>query len=322
MDVCYTFPGQGAPIDANLMTRIYEKEGRPIFERANDALRDEIGFDITDIILDESKKDLLKKTRFAQPAILVCSIAGYQRLQKKGLKTEMVVGHSLGEYSALVAAGVCSLEDALNLVWQRGLLMTQCIPEDEKLDPNTHFMAAILNTEELTVRQVCLEVSALKEHGIVQMANINSPSQIVIAGNKPAVVYASERFRGYGVKDKDIRGLPVEGPFHCRIMFPAEYGLIDFIDKIPFKKPKTRLIQTYSGQFEEDPEEIKINVLRQTSTSLYWHKTVDTMVAGSRKVCKFVESFSNVLTRLLNRRKKEKKDVEVIDNKEILEEDP
>lgn len=315
MDVCYAFPGQGVPIDRTIMRDIYEKEGKPLFERANAALE----FDITDMILDENKQHFLKKTEFAQPAILVCSIAGYQRMQRKGLNPEMVVGHSLGEYSALVAADVMPLEEAVRLVWTRGRLMSMCIPEKEKYDTKNHFMAAILNTEEKTVENVCLEIKELNEYGKSEIANINAPSQIVIAGNKPAISYASERFRQQGVKNKHIRGLNVEVPFHCSIMFPAEYEFIQHIEKVRFKRPKYKIFQTFSGRFEDDPEEMKYNVVRQISTRLNWHCGVDKIVESSRKICKFVEACSNVLTRLLIRRKKEKKDVDVIDNTEILD---
>lgn len=302
------FPGQGA--QAGITKDLWTPDTDYIFKQGNDALRPELGRDITDIIFGEDK-ELLKRTDIAQPAILLTSLARYHQWKEKGLAFEIGVGDSFGEYAMLVAAKAMELKDAVRLVHWRGKYMRACRP-DETPDKDYSFMVAVMNTEEGTVRKACSQVPF--DLGIAELAKINAESQIVIAGNIPALKYATGYLTESGLSKKYIIPLEVDAPFHCRLMLPAEYKLSNYIEQVEIKKPSTKVFMTYSGRIEEDPARIKNNLVKQTSRTVYLSRAFERLVSWGKRV--FVESGpGKVITKLLKRRK----DVEVIEeeNKSI-----
>ena len=258
----YVFPGQGAQFPG-MGKELYESspEAKALMDKANDIL----GFNITDIMFGGTDEDL-KATRVTQPAIFIHSVA--LALCTPGLPApDMVGGHSLGEFSALVAAGAVSFEDGLRLVAVRANEMQKCC---EKV-PGT--MAAIIGLPNETVEEVCAGVP-----GVVIPANYNSDGQIVISGEKEAVLAACEALKAAGAKR--ALPLPVGGAFHSPLMEPARAELAKAIEATEVKAPRCPIYQNVTALPETDPVRIKDNLLKQLTSPVRWTQSVKNMLAN------------------------------------------
>lgn len=260
MSKAYIFPGQGSQFPG-MGKALYERsaEARELMDKANDIL----GFPITDIMFGESAEDL-KATRVTQPAIFIHSVV---LALCSGLETPaMVAGHSLGEFSALAAAGAMSFEDALRLVAVRASAMQKCCEQV----PGS--MAAIIKLPTETIEEICASCS-----GLVIPANYNSEGQVVISGEAEAVAEACKKMMEAGAKR--ALPLPVSGAFHSPLMEPARLELAEAIDKTPFQAPACPVYQNVTALPSSDPEVIKANLLKQLTSPVRWTQTVQNMVA-------------------------------------------
>lgn len=284
----YVFPGQGAQF-TGMGKDLYEKsaEAKELFEKANDIL----GFRITDIMF-EGTADELKETKVTQPAVFLHSVILAKTLGDS-FKPEMVAGHSLGEFSALVAAGAMTFEDGLKLVSQRALAMQKAC----EITPST--MAAVLGLEDKVVEEVCTSID-----GIVVAANYNCPGQLVISGETSAVERACEAMKAAGAKRALI--LPVGGAFHSPMMEPAREELAEAIAATSFSKPVCPVYQNVPATAVTDPEEIKANLIIQLTAPVKWTQSVQNMIADGATLFTEVGP-GNVLQGLV---KKINKDVE------------
>ena len=261
MSKAYIFPGQGSQFPG-MGKALYERsaEARELMDKANEIL----GFPITDIMFGESADDL-KATRVTQPAIFIHSVV---LALCSGLETpSMVAGHSLGEFSALAAAGAMSFEDALRLVAVRASAMQKCCEQV----PGS--MAAIIKLPTETIEEVCASCT-----GIVIPANYNSEGQVVISGEAEAVAEACKKMMEAGAKR--ALPLPVSGAFHSPLMEPARLELAEAIDKTPFQAPACPVYQNVTALPSSDPEVIKANLLKQLTSPVRWTQTVLNMVEG------------------------------------------
>ena len=260
MSKAYIFPGQGSQFPG-MGKALYERsqEARELMDKACEIL----GFPITDIMFGESAEDL-KATRVTQPAIFIHSVV---LALCSGLETPaMVAGHSLGEFSALAAAGAMDFEDALRLVAVRASAMQKCCEEV----PGS--MAAVINLPAETIEEICASCS-----GIVIPANYNSDGQIVISGEAEAVAEACVKMKEAGAKR--ALPLPVSGAFHSPLMEPARLELAEAIDKTPFLVPVCPVYQNVTALPTTDPAVIKENLLLQLTSPVRWTQTVRNMVA-------------------------------------------
>lgn len=261
MKKAYVFPGQGAQF-SGMGKDLYDnsQKAREMMEKANEIL----GFRITDIMFNGSDEDL-RATNVTQPAIFLHSVC--MALCTEGLETpDMVGGHSLGEFSALVASGAVKFEDALRLVAVRASQMQLCC---EKV-PGT--MAAVIGLPNEKVEQICAEID-----GVVVPANYNCDSQLVISGEKEAVAKACEALKAAGAK----RALPlgVGGAFHSPLMEPARLELAKAIEQTEVKTPNCPIYQNVTAVAETDPQRIKDNLLKQLTSPVKWTQSVKNMMA-------------------------------------------
>ena len=250
MKTAYIFPGQGSQFPG-MAKDLYSKH-QELMERANEVL----GFRITDIMFEGTADDL-KATKVTQPAIFLHSVLLSMEQEQQ---PDMVAGHSLGEFSALVAAGAMDWEDGLRLVAIRAREMQKCC---EKV-PGT--MAAIIKLPDEVIEQVCAGIP-----GVVP-ANFNSPGQVVISGEEQAVDTACEQLKAAGAK-RAIK-LPVSGAFHSPLMEPARTELAGAIEATPFHAPRCPIYQNVTAQATTDPEEIKANLLKQLTSPVRWTQSV------------------------------------------------
>ncbi|MBR5956000.1 MAG: ACP S-malonyltransferase [Bacteroidales bacterium] len=260
MKKAYVFPGQGSQFPG-MAKDLYENQpkAKEMLEKANEIL----GFRITDIMFEGTADDL-KATKVTQPAIFLHSTvlaACYD-----GFKPDMTAGHSLGEFSALVAAGAISFEDGLRLVSIRANAMQKCC------EANPGGMAAIIGMTNEAVEEVCKSVD-----GLVIPANYNSDGQVVISGEKAAVEAACEKAKEAGAKR--ALPLPVSGAFHSPLMEPARKELAEAIEKTKFSTPICPIYQNVTAKAETDPETIKANLLAQLTSPVRWTQSVKSMVA-------------------------------------------
>ena len=257
----YIFPGQGAQF-VGMGLDLYEKsaEAKALFEAANGIL----GFSITDIMFSGTDEDL-KQTKVTQPAIFLHSVI-LSKVLSENFAPQMVAGHSLGEFSALVANGALSFEDGLQLVAKRATAMQKAC----ELQPGT--MAAVLGLDDSKVEELCATVD-----GIVTPANYNCPGQLVISGELKAVEAACEKMKEAGAKRALV--LPVGGAFHSVLMKPAEEELAAAIEQTTFHKPLCPVYQNVTTTAVSDENAIKTNLIKQLTAPVKWTQSVQQMIA-------------------------------------------
>ena len=282
MKTAYVFPGQGAQF-SGMGKELYENcgEARSLMDKANEIL----GFRITDIMFEGSADDL-KATKVTQPAVFLHSVCA--AVAAEGVPAaDMVGGHSLGEFSALVACGAVAFEDALRLVAVRAEEMQKCC----EVKPG--IMAAIIGLPDSKVEEVCASVD-----GLVIPANYNSDGQVVISGEKEAVEKACELLKAAGAK----RALPlsVSGAFHSPLMEPARVKLAEAIERTEVKAPVCPIYQNVNALPETDPARIKENLLKQLTSPVRWTQTVKNMIADGAVIFKEFGP-GNVLQGLIKR---------------------
>ena len=260
----FVFPGQGAQF-TGMGKDLYENNqtAKELFEKANDIL----GFSITSIMF-EGDADELKQTRVTQPAVFLHSVIRAICLGDE-FQPDMVGGHSLGEFSALVAAGALDFEDGLKLVYARAQAMQKAC----EAAPGT--MAAIIGLPDETVEEVCNEITS-QGNGVVVPANYNCPGQLVISGNVDAVNAACEKLKEAGAKRAHV--LPVGGAFHSPLMKPAKDELQTAIEATEFHTPRCPIYQNVDGKAHTDAADIKQNLIAQLTSSVRWTQEVNNML--------------------------------------------
>ena len=263
MKHAYVFPGQGSQF-SGMGKNLYDNNpaAKELFEKANDIL----GFRISDIMFTGSDEDL-KQTNVTQPAVFLHSVIAYKTMADA--KPDMVAGHSLGEFSALVANSTLSFEDALNLVSIRAKAMQKAC----ELNPST--MAAVLALADDKVEEICTAIH--KETGeVVVPANYNCPGQLVISGSITGIEIACERMKAAGAKRALV--LPVGGAFHSPLMLPAKEELAAAINATPFFAPRCPVYQNVMAKAVTDAAEIKQNLIDQLTGAVRWTQSVQSMI--------------------------------------------
>jgi [acyl-carrier-protein] S-malonyltransferase len=260
----FVFPGQGAQF-VGMGKDLYDNNplAKELFEKANDIL----GYRITDIMFEGTDEEL-KQTKVTQPAVFLHSVISALCLGD-AFEPKMVAGHSLGEFSALTAAGALSFEDGLKLVYARAMAMQKAC----EAQPST--MAAIIGLPNEKVEEICATINC--ENNVVVCANYNNPGQLVISGNIEAINEACEQLKAAGAK----RALPLKvgGAFHSPLMQPAKDELQAAIEKTEIKAPKCPVYQNVDGKPHTDPTEIKANLIAQLTSSVRWAQSVENMIA-------------------------------------------
>ena len=260
----FVFPGQGAQV-VGMGKDLYDnnEKAKELFEKANEIL----GYRITDIMFEGTDEEL-KQTKVTQPAVFLHSVIKAISLGDE-FKPSMVAGHSLGEFSALVAAGALNFEDGLRLVYARAMAMQKAC----EAAPST--MAAIVGLADEKIEEICAEVN--KEGNVVVPANYNCPGQLVISGNVEAINEACEKLKAAGAK----RALPLKvgGAFHSPLMQPAKDELQAAIEKTEFSAPQCPVYQNVDGKPHTDPADIKQNLIAQLTSSVRWTSCVQNMIA-------------------------------------------
>jgi [acyl-carrier-protein] S-malonyltransferase len=284
MAKAYVFPGQGAQF-VGMGKDLYEsnKRAQLFFDKANEVL----GYSITDIMFNGTDEEL-KQTKVTQPAVFLHSVI--TAFCMDDFQPDMVAGHSLGEFSALVAAGALTFEDGLKLVYARAMAMQKAC----EAAPST--MAAIIALPDETIEQVCAEIS--KKGNVVVPANYNSPGQVVISGNVEAIKEACAKLKEVGAK----RALPlaVGGAFHSPLMEMARVELAKAIEAAPISKPICPVYQNVDAMPHTEPMEIKENLLKQLTAPVRWTQSVINMINDG--MTEFVECGpGTVLTGLIGR---------------------
>ena len=270
--LAFLFPGQGSQY-CGMGPDLAEAfaESRQVFDQANAAL----GFSMSDMCYTASLEEL-KQTENTQPAILTVSVAAYRALEKRGVKPDFVAGHSLGEYSALVAAGGLDFSAAVKLVRARGRYMQEAVPAGEGA------MAAILGLPPAEVLEICKKAA---DHEVVSPANLNSPEQTVISGNAAAVKRAVEIASQSGAKRAVI--LPVSAPFHCALMAPAQKRLEHDLRAANFTALKIPLITNVDAEAIATGDEAREALIRQVTSPVRWLDSVHEMIESGVTI--FVE---------------------------------
>lgn len=263
MKKAYVFPGQGSQF-SGMGKDLYESSplAKDLFEKANSIL----GFRITDIMFSGTDEEL-KQTKVTQPAIFLHSVV-LAATKGADFKPDMVAGHSLGEFSALVANKTLSFDDALQLVYKRAMAMQKAC----EINPST--MAAILNLDDKVVEDICKEITASGH--VVVAANYNCPGQLVISGSTEGINIACEKMKAAGAKRALV--LPVGGAFHSPLMEPARVELEAAINSTNFSQPICPVYQNVTANAVTNPEEIKKNLIAQLTAPVKWTQTVIQMI--------------------------------------------
>jgi len=298
--ICFVFPGQGSQ-HVGMGKEIYENfgEAKEIFGEASNAL----GYDVSRLCFEGPETELNKTFR-TQPCILTASIAIQRVLSSRSIVPSVVAGHSLGEYSALVAAGVMSFRDAVKLTEKRGLFMQEAVPEGRGL------MAVILGLKRDEVDEICLSLQS----GYAAPANYNCPGQIVIAGEKEAVEEAMKLAKEAGAK----RALPlaVSVPSHCTLMADASKRLGELLEGIDFNSPTTPIVNNADAMFLNNIESIKASLVRQLNSPLLWEDSIKAIADAG--ITAFVEvGPGKVLSGLIKRIEESAKTCNVQDLKSL-----
>jgi len=272
MSVAFVFPGQGSQeVGMGQALASAFPESRAVFEEADAAL----GIALSRLCF-EGPEAALQLTANTQPAILAASVAALRPLVARGARPRWVAGHSLGEYSALVAAGALSLADALRTVRRRGELMQEAVPV------GVGAMAAILGLDLPAIEGACRDAA---QGEVVSPANVNSPGQVVIAGHVGAVGRASELCRARGAKR--TVPLPVSAPFHCALMRPAQERLAPELHALPFRDPEVPLVNNVGAEVVRTADACRDGLVRQVSAAVRWQESVE--VLAREGVTTFVE---------------------------------
>ncbi|GAX90402.1 ACP S-malonyltransferase [Effusibacillus lacus] len=261
--LAFVFPGQGTQAVGmgKEMADAYP-EARSVFEEADEAL----GFSLSEIIF-QGPEEKLRLTYYTQPAILTTSIAMYRVFEKAGFQPAYAAGHSLGEYSALVVAGAIDFADAVKVVHARGKLMDEAVPAGRGA------MSAIIGGDRASIRSICEQVS--QSTGVVELANINCPGQIVISGLAEAVAKAGEQLADAGLR---VIPLVVSGPFHSSLMQPAAEKLIDVLDDVTVRDARIPVIANVSAKPVISADEIRGALYEQVASSVLWEDSVAYML--------------------------------------------
>ncbi|MGE5325876.1 MAG: ACP S-malonyltransferase [Deltaproteobacteria bacterium] len=289
------YPGMGKELNDNFPA------ARAVFEAADRAL----GFSLSKLCF-EGPAEELQLTANTQPAILTVSVAAAAILREKGIQPDFVAGHSLGEYSALVATGAMALEDAVRVVRKRGEYMQEAVPV------GVGAMAALLGLKS-SVEEICRDAA---QGEVVSPANLNSPAQVVIAGNKAAVERATEIARQRGAMKAIM--LNVSAPFHCALMKPAADRLAPDLDAVEFKPPSAPLVNNTDARIVRDPAELRDGLKRQVTATVRWEESMRVLVESGVEV--FVEvGPGKVLTGLLRQINRQAECLRIEDSKTLKE---
>jgi [acyl-carrier-protein] S-malonyltransferase len=261
--IAFLFPGQGSQVvGMGKDLAAHHPVARQTFEEADDAL----GVKISQLCF-RGPEDVLRLTENTQPAILAASVAAWRVLQEKGIKPALVAGHSLGEYSAHVAAGTMSFADAVRTVRNRGQYMQEAVPV------GTGSMAAILGMAPEAVANVCSDAA---QGEVCEAANINSPEQIVISGNVAPIERAVKLANERGAKRAKV--LPVSAPFHCSLMKPAQQRLAVVLESLQMAPPRFAVVCNVSARPVEDPESAREALVRQVTGSVRWSESMQWLI--------------------------------------------
>ena len=297
LSVATVFPGQGSQAPG-MGKELFDNfpVARQVFEEADAAL----GFAISRLCFDGPAEEL-QLTENTQPAILTVSVAAFRAMTEEGINAPaFVAGHSLGEYSALVAAGVLSLSDAVRTVRARGRYMQEAVPV------GTGAMAAVIGGELSEIQRVCEEARAAQ---VCSVANMNSPNQVVIAGNTEAVDRAIEALKGVA---KRVIKLNVSAPFHCALMKPAQDRLAADLERLTFNEPSMPVVTNVDARPATAPDELRDALVRQVSATVRWSESMQLLV--QQGVDTFVEAGpGKVLTGLMRQINRDAKALNVED---------
>jgi len=303
MKTAFIFPGQGSQYVGMAKEFIQNfNESKEVFELASDIL----GFDLLQLCLS-GPVEKLNLTEITQPALLTACIAILQPLERRGLQATAAAGHSLGEYTAITAAGGFKFSDVIELVHKRGRYMQEAVPAGSGL------MAAIIGMERQDVEKTCLDAA---KNGIVAPANYNSPGQIVIAGEKAAVEKAMELAKKEGAKK--VIPLAVSVPSHCALMKQAGERLALNLEHVNINDLRFPIVNNADAKFLQTAAELKRSLIKQISHPLYWEDTINTMVADGYGT--FIEiGPGKVLSGLVKRIAKNVKVLNVEDQKTMID---
>jgi [acyl-carrier-protein] S-malonyltransferase len=283
--LAFCFPGQGSQaVGMGHAFHAASAAARAVFEEASDAL----GFDVAKLCFEGPEAEL-QLTANTQPAVLTVSVAATRLLAERGIVPTVVGGHSLGEYSALVAAGALSFTDAVRVVRRRGSFMQEAVPV------GTGAMAAILGVDLPVVEEICREAAGAE---VLDVANINSPGQVVVAGHRTAIERAVALAAARGGKRSVL--LPVSAPFHCRLMAPAAERLAEVLGTVPAANPRPPVVRNVDAGLSTRAEDVRPFLVRQVTAPVRWTECVGRMASEGCRT--FLEvGPGRVLTGLLRR---------------------